>query len=309
MLYDIIIVGGGPAGMTAANNTAHRGLKTLLIESKDKCGGQPNWLYPNKTIKDHPGFPVGITGKELSTRLFKQAQSSGAEIKTNEEVISVNQNKENFSVSTDKSRYATKKVIIATGLLNVPRKHPVLDKHKNMHVSHKIANHDFKGKRVVIVGGGDSAFDNALQLANIAKSVSILVKGPYPKAKEDTVRLAQEKGVNVLANTEVAGLRATRNKIGHISAYNGKASIKIKADEILLCTGYVSQKKFLESQNFVLNKDGSVKVNKNFETSMRGVFAAGDVTGEIKLIAVACAEGISAAIHAFEEIKKPYWLH
>ena len=79
-MHDVIIIGAGPAGLTAATNTAHRGLKTLVIEQCDRAGGQPRICYPDKIIKDHPGFPVGILGKELSRMLVLQAKNAGAEI-------------------------------------------------------------------------------------------------------------------------------------------------------------------------------------------------------------------------------------
>src|SRR5512136_43851 len=95
-MYDVIIVGAGPAGLTSAANTAYRGLKTLVIEKQDVAGGLPTLLYPDKIIRDHPGFPVGILGKELSRMLFMQAKNAGAEIKFDEEVLGLKKKNEDL---------------------------------------------------------------------------------------------------------------------------------------------------------------------------------------------------------------------
>lgn len=88
-MYDVIIIGAGPAGLTAAANTSHRGLQSLVIEKQDMPGGLPSLRYPNKIIRDHPGFPCGILGKELSRMLSMQAQNAGAEIKCDEEAYRI----------------------------------------------------------------------------------------------------------------------------------------------------------------------------------------------------------------------------
>lgn len=308
-MYDIIIIGGGPAGLTAANNTAHRGLKTLVLETRPVCGGQPYFIFPNKIIKDHPGFPKGISGLELSKRLNLQAESSGAEIRTSEEVLKIKKTGKSISVKTAKQTYQARKVILATGLLSHPKKHKVLEEIENIHVSHNIRNISYRGKELVIVGGGDSAFDNAFQLASVAKKVTVLVKESYAKAKSSTVDSVQDMGEKIIYNSEVIESSFKKGKIEHIRVDVKGKNMLLKPDEVIVCIGYLSAKDFFLSQGLKMNKDGSVKVDKHFETNIPGVFAAGDVTGEIKLIAVACAEGIAAAVHAFEEIQKPYWLH
>jgi thioredoxin reductase len=312
-MYDVIIIGAGPAGLTAATNTSHRGLRTLVIEKQDIPGGLPTLLYPDKIIRDHPGFPVGILGKELSRMLFMQAKNAGAEFKMDEETLRIQRRENNFiEVNTTHDAYQGKRVILCTGLYNVPKKLKALKDYTGPNIHHKVENpRTFKGKRLVIVGGGDHAFDTAVQLSEIAKDVTVLVKHEYAKGKEKTVKLAENLGTQILYNTEITRIpKAKSGKLERILITNSRTGEKkvVDADELFIAIGFEPIKDFLKNNGFKTQRDGSVEVDKNLQTNINGVFAAGDVTGEVRIIATACAEGIVAAIHAFEEIKEPYWL-
>jgi thioredoxin reductase len=312
-MYDVIIVGAGPAGLTGAANTSLRGLKSLVIEKQDIPGGLPTILYPDKIIRDHPGFPVGILGKELSRMLFMQAKNAGAEIKCGEEVLKIERKKDNLiEVNTVQDTYHTKRVILCTGIYNIPRKLEVLKGYTGPNVRYKVESpRTLKKRRVVVVGGGDHAFDTAVQLRNATQSTTILVKSKYAKAKESTVKLAENLGVQVLYNTKIVKIFKDRsgnlNRVQIANQETGEKKI-LNVDELFIAIGFEPIKRFLKNNGFQLRKDGSVKVGRNLQTNIKGVFAAGDVTGEVRLIATACAEGIAAAVHAFEAIKKPYWL-
>lgn len=313
MLYDVIVVGAGPAGLTAATNLSHRGLTALVLEKQPMPGGLPVLLYPDKIIKDHPGFPVGILGKELSRMLHMQAVNSGAEIKCDEEVLNVEKVGEDlFTVKTVKDEYSAKRVILSTGIVNTPRKLELLKDYSGPNIHYKIEHpEEFRDKSLVIVGGGDNAFDIAVQVCSITRSTTILVREKYAKAMAHTVKAAEELGVKVLYNTELREVfedqfgRIERIKVKELSTEKEKV---IDVQEILVAIGFVPVKEFLRNNGFKPVKDGSVRVNKNLETNIKGVFAAGDVTGEVRVIAKACADGITAAVHTFETIKKPYWL-
>jgi len=312
-MYDVIIIGAGPAGLTAAANTSLRGLRTLVIEKQDTPGGLPTVLYPDKIIRDHPGFPVGILGKELSRMLFMQAKNAGAEIKCGEEVLRIERREDDFiEVKTVQDIYQAKRVILCTGIYDIPRKLETLKGYAGPNIHYKVERpRIFKKKRVVIVGGGDHAFDTAVQLKDITKNITILVRSRYANAKANTVKLAENSGVQVLYDTNI--LKIFKDKYGKLdriqiaSRETGEKKI-MNVDELFMAIGFEPIKRFLESNGFELRKNGSVKVGRNLQTNIKDVFAAGDVTGEIRLIATACAEGIAAAVHAFEAIKKPYWL-
>lgn len=312
-MFDVVIIGAGPAGLTAGANVALRGLKSLVLEKQETPGGLPTMLYPDKIIRDHPGFPVGILGKELSRMLSMQAQNAGAEIKCGEEALKIEKKeKGRIEVETVEDRYSTKRVILCTGIYNIPRKLKNLKEYTGPNLHYKIENLNiFRKKRVVIVGGGDHAFDTAVQLRDIAESKIIIDKHQYPKAKESSVKLAIKSGTQVLYNTEI--LRAFKDRrqiINRIQVANHRTGERriLTVDELFIAIGFEPIKRFLEKNYFKLRKDGSVKTDRSLQTSIEGVFAAGDVTGEVRLISTACAEGIIAAVHAFEGIRQPYWI-
>src|SRR5436190_7626343 len=131
--WDVVIIGAGPAGLAASLTTAHRALTTLVIEAKDRPGGQPQFLYADKRIVDIPGFPDGITGEELSQRTFRQAVDALVQFRFGEELVAIEETDEVEAddklkrVVTSKNAYLCRKVIVACGLLHFPRRLPVLD--------------------------------------------------------------------------------------------------------------------------------------------------------------------------------------
>ncbi len=312
--YDVIVVGAGPAGLTAGANASFRGLSSLILEKYDFPGGLPVLLYPDKIIKDHPGFPVGVLGKELSRMLFMQAKNAGAEIRCGEEVLKIERKEGNhIEVKTTQDIYRARRVIICTGIFNVPRKIEALKDTNSPKIHYKVEHPEvFKDKRTIIVGGGDNAFDTAAQISDITKDITILVKDKYAKAKENTVKLVEGLGIKILYNTEITGvLNDEAGEIEKVETTNRETGEKniLSADELFVSIGFEPVRAFLQNNGFEMLDDGSLKVDKNLQTNIQGVFAAGDVIGEVRLIVTACAEGIIAAIHSFETIKKPYWLH
>src|SRR5688572_23794903 len=169
--WDVVIIGAGPAGLAAGLTTAHRALTTLVIEAKDKPGGQPQFLYADKRIVDIPGFPDGITGEDLSLRTYQQAVAALVQFHFSEELVDIEDTEESEAedrlkhVVTNKGSYLCRKVIIACGLLHYPRRLPELDELQSDHVHYKIPKiADYEGKTVAVVGGGDSALDAALMV-------------------------------------------------------------------------------------------------------------------------------------------------
>jgi thioredoxin reductase (NADPH) len=306
----VVIVGAGPAGLAASLTTAHRALTTLVIEAKDRAGGQPQFLYADKRIVDIPGFPDGITGEELSQRTYRQAKDALVQFRFNEELHSIEDTQQTESddrlkrVVTSKSSYLCRKVIIACGLLHYPRRLPVLDALQSKNVHYKVPKiGDYEGKRVVVVGGGDSALDAALMVLARGGLVDLVVREETPIGKPDSLAQIQEAGGEVRTSREIVAARFAGDEL----------ELELTGGESLRCSLAIVQIGFLSAketfQRLVLNDDGSIAVDPYFETSRHSIFAVGDVHGDIKLIAVAWAEGIQAAIHAFKEITSPYWLN
>lgn len=310
--WDVVIVGAGPGGLAASLTTAHRGLTTLVIEAKDKPGGQPEFLYADKRIVDIPGWPEGITGRELSERTFQQAVNALVQFRFNEELTSIEdtdqvENEDPLKrVITSNGAYLCRKVIIAFGLLHYPRRLPVLDELESKKVHYKVPKiGDYEGRGVVIVGGGDSALDAAVMALQRHGDVDVLVREEVPVGKADTVNRIRELGGRLRCPTEVAKAEFAGDDIA-VSLTTGE---RIQAGAVIVQIGFLSAKETFDRLDMRLNDDGSIAIDPYFETSRKGIFAVGDVHGDIKLITVAWAEGIQAAIHAFKEITSPYWLN
>ncbi len=310
--WDVVIIGAGPGGLAASLTTAHRGLTTLVIEAKGKPGGQPNFLYADKKIVDIPGFPDGVTGQELSERTYRQAVDALVQFRFGEELVSVEdtdqiENEDSLKrVHTSKDSYLCRKVIIAFGLLHYPRKLPVLDALDSRKVHYKVPKiGDYEGHGVAVIGGGDSALDAAVMALQRNGDVDVLVREQSPVGKADTVHRIKELGGRVRTTTEVTAAGFEGDNL----ALTLNTGDSLRCAAAIVQIGFLSAKETFERLNLRLNDDGSIAIDPYFETSRRGIFAVGDVHGDIKLITVAWAEGMQAAIHAFKEITSPYWLN
>ena len=310
--WDVIIIGAGPAGLAAGLTTAHRALTTLVIEAKDSPGGQPHFLYADKRIVDIPGFPDGITGEELSERTYRQAADAHVQFRFETELTGIEDTDQMVEgdlvkrVVTSNGTFLCRKVILACGLLHYPRKLPVLDALDSDRVhyrSPRIA--DYAGGRVVVVGGGDSALDAAVMALQRGALVDVVVRGDAVVGKADTLSHVCELGGTIHLSEEIQTATLEGDQI--FCRLNG--GVELRCEQAVVQIGFLSAKDTFEGLGLQLKPDGSIAIDPYFETSRKGIFAVGDVHGDIKLIAVAWAEGIQAAIHAFREITSPYWLN
>jgi thioredoxin reductase (NADPH) len=309
--WDVVIIGAGPAGLAAGLTTAHRALTTLVIEAKDKPGGQPQFLYADKRIVDIPGFPDGISGEELSDRTYQQAVSALVQFRFNEELVAIEDTDETEDgdrlkrVVTNKSSFLCRKVIIACGLLHYPRRLPVLDVLNSENVHYKLPKiSDYEDRRVAVIGGGDSALDAALMVLGRGGRVDLIVREEVPIGKPDTLARIRAAGGVLHASAEIQSAAFAGERI-RLTLNNDE---QIDCSLAIVQIGFLASRETFERLAVRLNDDGSIAVDPYYETSRQGIFAVGDVHGEIKLITVAWAEGIQAAIHAFKEITSPYWL-
>jgi thioredoxin reductase (NADPH) len=310
--WDVVIIGAGPAGLAASLTTAHRALTTLVVEAKGTPGGQPQFLYADKRIVDIPGFPDGITGEEISERTYRQAVNALVQFRFGEELIAIDDTDDVEAddklkrVVTSKNSYLCRKVIVACGLLHFPRRLSALDAINSKNVHYKIPKiGDYEGQGVAVVGGGDSALDAALMALGRHAVVDVIVREQTPIGKPDTAARIRDAGGTVRTNAEVQSA-AFHGELIRLTLTGGAT---IDCSAVIVQIGFLSAKDTFERLGVKLNEDGSISIDPYFETSRRGIFAVGDVHGDIKLIAVAWAEGIQAAIHAFKEITSPYWLN
>lgn len=309
--WDVVIVGAGPAGLAAALTTAHRGLTTLVIEAKNSPGGQPQFLYPDKRIVDIPGFPDGISGEELSARVFRQAVAARVQFRFQEELVNieatdrVEKDTPLQQVITDHNSYLARKVILACGLLHFPRRLPVLDALQSKRIHYRMPRiNDLAGHQVVIIGGSDSALDAAVMVLERHGEVDVLARREIT-GKADSVQRIVQSGGRIWRHTEV--LEASLEGEGMQLTLSTGAIMR--CDMVIVQIGFLSSDELFQRLKLRRNDDGSLAVDSYYETSRSGVFAVGDVHGDIKLIVVAWAEGIQAAIYAFKEITSPYWLN
>lgn len=310
--WNVVIIGAGPAGLAAGLTTAHHGLTTLIIEVKDQPGGQPQFLYADKRIVDIPGFPEGISGEELSEHVYRQAVDALVQFRFEEELIEI-EDTEHIEkedrlkrVVTSKGSYLCRKVIVACGLLHYPRKLAVLDQLKSRNIHYKMPKiRDYAQWHAAIVGGGDSALDAAVMVLERHGLVDLLIREDEVTGKVDTLERIRASGGTIRMHCEIQEAQQADSKLlltltdGHVQQY----------DEVIVQIGFLSAKETFQRLDLRLNHDHSITIDPYFETSRHGVFAVGDVHGDIKLITVAWAEGIQAAIYAFKEITSPYWLN
>lgn len=304
MIYDVIIIGGGPAGITAGIYTVRRNLKTLIIE-KTAVGGQ---ILLAKEIGNYPGFQK-ISGIELSEMMEKQAMALGVEIVL-DGVIEMNLKSEIKTIATNENKYDGKSVIIATG--GEHRKLMVKgEKELSGRGVSYCATCDapfFREKTVAVVGGGNTAVEDAVYLSSIAKKTYLIHRGGVLRADEAEQKKLADSNIEILLDTvveEIIGKNSVDSiKIRSIKTNDSKA---IKADGVFISVGIVPNREIAKNAGVELSNEGHIKTDENMETNIKGVFAAGDVTGGIMQIAKAIGDGCIAGLSAYKFVKSPYW--
>jgi len=305
MEYELIIVGAGPAGLAAALTASYYKLKTLVLES-GSAGGALISKYPWKTVDEVLGYP-NMAGHQAAKKMVDHVAAQGVEIRENETVERIARNEKQITVKTAKWEYPCKAVVLAVGL-GVPKKLGVPGEDKEGVVYSLLNPKEFKEKRALVVGGGDSALESAVVLAKQNASVTLIHRGDACRASEKNCRKLSDSSVRLLLNTELAEIRgAGKAETAVIFSNNTQERSEIGVDAVLLSLGMSSNKKFLEDNGIRLDEKGNVAVDKSMRTNLEGVFAAGDVTGKWLRIPNAIGEGGYAALNAFKYIKNPYW--
>ncbi|REK60530.1 MULTISPECIES: NAD(P)/FAD-dependent oxidoreductase [Cohnella] len=302
---DVAVIGGGPAGMFAAFYGGMRKMSVTLIESMPQLGGQLAALYPEKHIYDVAGFPK-ITAQELVDNLRRQMRHFEPEIRLEEKVRNVRKLEERlFEIETDKSVLYARAVIITAGVgAFEPRRLelPEAARFEKSNLHYFVGNLEtFRGKRVLVSGGGDSAVDWSLMLEPIAEQVTLVHRRDKFRAHEHSVELLKKSKVNIVVPTEITALHGD-DAIRKVTLTHTKTgeTTDVEVDAVIVNFGFVSSLGPIAEWGLEI-RDGSIVVDSRMETSVPGIFAAGDITtypGKLKLIAVGFGEAPTAINNA-----------
>lgn len=301
--YDMIVIGGGPAGYTAALYAARAEMSVLVIE-KLFAGGQ---MTLTGDIENYPGFDEGIDGPTLGMKMQNGAAKAGAE-STYGEVLSVNLSDKIKEIVTDAGTYYAKTVVIATGAY--PRELGVEGEQKlvgrGVHYCAHCDGRFYKDKTVAVVGGGNSAAEDALYLSKIAKKVYLIHRRDSLRAERVyQKRLSLCENVEFVYDTTVKSLEAEKRLQGIVTE-NLKTGEKkrIEAEGLFVSIGRAPATDFLKG-SILLSESGYIVADETTKTSIEGVFAAGDVrTKTLRQVVTAVADGAVAANEAMMALDK-----
>ena len=296
MTYDVIIIGSGPAGLTAAIYTTRADFKTLVIAG-GKWGGQ---LMLTTLVENFPGFPEGIQGPELMAKMRKQAEHFGAEF-LDEDFVSADFSSKPFKITASDKTYAAKTVIIATGAdtkwLGVAGEQEKIGRGVS-----SCAPCDavfFRNKNVVVVGGGDSAMEEALVLTKFANSVTLVHRKDSFRASDIMQKRVKENPkIKILFNSEVVEILGEQNVTAVKIKNNQTNEIQeMPIDGVFVAIGHLPNSKLFKDID--VDEQGFIKVYNHYSTNKEGVFVAGDVHDRnYKQAITAAGYGCAAALEA-----------
>lgn len=297
-INEVIIVGAGPTGLAAAVYTTREDIDTTLYE-KGVVGGLASitdW------VDNYPGFPEGVAGLELGERLQKQAERFGSKIELNEVTSLVRENDGLINLETLYGNKKAKAVLVATGSdykrLGIPGEDEFYA--RGVHFCATCDGAFYRDKRLVVVGGGNSAAQETLFLTKFASKIDMLVRSDKMRASDvlqDELKKHSDK-VTIHFNTTTDRIVGEEGKVTKVEGTeNGSKKVQFETDGVFVFIGLKPNTQFLEGSGIELNEIGMVKTNEKLETNIPGVFCAGDVrSGATMQIASAVGEGATAAL-------------
>ena len=285
-MYDVIIIGAGPAGIAASLYTQRGNLKTLVLYN-EKSG-----LEKAEQIENYYGFENGISGESLYKTGIKQAKNIGVDVKK-EEVTKIENNVDNFKVITPKGEYISKVLILSTGNKKNKPKIKGIEKFEGKGVSYCAIcdGFFFRNRSVSVIGSGNYAVSETNELINIANNVTILTNGEKaPEIRANNVNIDTKEIDEIVGESRVEGVKF-------------KDGSEISTDGIFIAQGVAGSADFAKKLGIITNKDNIV-VNSDMETNIKGIFACGDCTGGLLQVSKAVYEGAKAGLQAIKYIRK-----
>ena len=284
-MYDCLIIGAGPAGVSASLYTRRANLKTLIIYND-----QSN-IEKTEKIENFYGFANGIDGKSLYKEGIKQAKNIGVEV-INEEVLKIEISNDCFKISTTKNEYMAKTVIIATGnKKNTPNIKGIKEfEGKGISYCAICDGFFYRGKEVCVLGSGNYAISETNDLINLAKKVTILTNGKNPPdIRSENVDINKKEIEAIEGNEKVEDVRF-------------KDNTKIKTEGIFIAEGIAGSVEFAKKLGIIM-KNNKIVVNEKMQTNIKGIYACGDCTGGLLQISKSVYEGTIAGLQVIDYIK------
>lgn len=298
--YDLIIIGGGPAGLTAGIYAGRQGMKTVILEMMTGAGS--GYMVPS--MENYPGFDE-ISGKELLEKMREQVEKH-IPVNNMEEVKEIGINDPSGIVlTTSKGEYVTKSVIISTGSRHRRLKVPGEIEYIGRGVCY-CATCDgplYQGKDVIVVGGGNAAVQEAIYLKGLGCNVTIIHRRDQLRAEKYLQKKLEENNIPVIWDSVVESINGEVT-VNSVTLLNRKTEEKteLPIQGIFIAVGEEPLSKVASQAGVGVDNAGYIKADKYQRTNIPGIYAAGDITGGIKQWVVACAEGAVAALSAFEDV-------
>ncbi|WIX77830.1 NAD(P)/FAD-dependent oxidoreductase [Amycolatopsis carbonis] len=299
---DVLVVGAGPTGLYAGYYAGFRGLSVAVVDSLPEPGGQITAMYPEKQIFDVAGFP-SVRGRDLVERLLEQAAPFGPRYLLGHRADVLERGPDGFAVTTHLGTRIEARAVIVTGGIGTFTPRPLVPAaaFEGDGLAYFVRHlDDYAGTDVVIVGGGDSAFDWALALHPVAKSVKLVHRRETFRAHPTTVAAVRKLGVELVVNSEVSRVLGT-SEVAGVEVKSGEGARTLPCGRIIAALGFTANLGPLLRWGIDVENRRHIPVDAAMATSVPGIFAAGDINdypGKVRLIAVGFGEAATAVNNA-----------
>ena len=305
--FDVIVVGGGPGGLTTGILCAYKGLKTAIFEASN-WGGLLSWLCPTKMIENFPGLSEKTTCKDIVETWISEAKKLNVKL-LNERVTEISKDRKVIAKSGE---YRSKIIVLATGsspaIAGVKGEDNFSKDDRGVY--YYVTNPEkFAGKRVLVVGGGSSAVDAALSIIDTADLITIAHRHNELRAVGHKIdRLLASDKIKILYDTELVEITgAEKVEKAIMCDLKEDETIQQVVDSVILAVGMTPNTEIFNTLGIEMDEKGYIKTDKTQKTNIDGIYAVGDIASDLALVVIAVAHGATVAHNAYIELRKPYW--